>query len=53
MGYNLYDVVYEKNGEEYEDFFLIHSGRPRKGDYCRITEISENLFLVTEINPEL
>lgn len=53
MGYNLYDVVYEKDGKECEDFFLIHGTRPRKGDHCRIAEISENLFLVTEINPEV
>lgn len=53
MGYNLYDVVYEKDGEEYEDFFLIHGGRPRVSDRCRIAEVSENLYLVTDRDPEV
>jgi len=53
LGYNLYDVKYEKNGKEYEDFFLIKGERLIIGEYCRIVELSEKLFLVTERNPEV
>jgi hypothetical protein len=53
LGYNLYDVKYEKNGREYEDFFLIKGERLAIGEQCRIIELSEKLFLVTERNPEV
>ena len=53
LGYNLYDVHYEKNGQEKEDFFLIKGPRLKASDRCRIAELSEQLFLVTEVNPEV
>ncbi|MBN4079626.1 hypothetical protein JYT60_00140 [bacterium AH-315-C08] len=52
MGYNLYDVRYKKNGREYERFFLVKGERLRKNERCLIAELSEQLFLVTERNPE-
>nr|VFK24115.1 MAG: hypothetical protein BECKMB1821G_GA0114241_100728 [Candidatus Kentron sp. MB] len=53
MGYNLYDVYYERNGHECKDIFLVKGGVPRKGERCRIIEISEQLYVVTERNPEV
>jgi hypothetical protein len=53
LGYNLYDVKYKKNGNEYEDFFLVKGSRLRQSESCRIVELSEKLFLVTERNPEV
>ena len=52
MGYNLYDVHYKKNGREYEHFFLVKGERLGKSERCRIAELSEQLFLVTERNLE-
>ena len=51
LGYNLYDVQYEQNGQEREDFFLVKGSRLKTDDRCRIVELSEQLFLVTEKNP--
>ena len=53
MGYNIYDVHYERNGNECEDFFLVKGPRLRKNERCRIVEISEQLYVVTERNPEV
>lgn len=51
MGYNLYDVKYQKNGNEFENFFLVKGERLKESETCRIFEVSEQLFLVTERNP--
>jgi hypothetical protein len=53
LGYNIFDVHYEKNGREYQDYWLAKGGRLRKNEQCRIVEISEQLYLVTERNPEV
>lgn len=55
MGYNLYDVTYERDGKEYEEFFLIKTKgeRLRDGESCRIMELSEQLYLVTDRNPKV
>jgi hypothetical protein len=53
MGYNIFDVHYEKNGKEYQDYLLAKGERLRKNEQCRIIEISELLYLVTERNPEV
>ena len=53
MGYNLYDVHYTRNGKEYEHFFLVKGERLKVNERCRIAEISEQLYLVTERNPEV
>jgi len=53
MGYNLYDVKYTKDDIEQESFFLIKGDRLKKEEKCRIIEISEHLFLVTERNPQV
>lgn len=53
LGYNMYKVHYERNGQECEDLFLVKGGRLKKNERCRIIEISEQLFLVTERNPEV
>ena len=53
MGYNIYDVLYEKNGREHQDYFLIKCGRLHKNETYRIVEISEQLYLVTDKNPEV
>jgi len=53
LGYNLYDVTYERNGQEREDFFLVKAPRLKANDRCRIAELSEQLFIVTERNPDV
>lgn len=53
MGYNIYDVHYKRDNNECEDFFLVKGKRLQKDERCRIVEISEQLFLVTERNPEV
>ncbi|MCW0218422.1 MAG: hypothetical protein OJI67_08890, partial [Prosthecobacter sp.] len=53
LGYNLYDVKYEKGGIECEDFFLVKGTRLKPLDRVRITCLSEQLFLVSEINPDV
>jgi hypothetical protein len=53
MGYNIYDVKYERNGNECEDFFLVRGDRLKKNERCRIIEISEQLYVVTDRNPEI
>jgi hypothetical protein len=51
MGYNLYEVRYEQNHTECENFFLVKGNRLQKNDECRIVEISEQLYLVTDRDP--
>jgi hypothetical protein len=51
MGYNIYDVLYKRDGKELQDFFLVKGARLSKDDTCRIAELSERLFLVTERIP--
>lgn len=53
LGYNIYDVFYERNGKECEDFFLVKGERLKKNERCRIVEVSEQLYVVTERNPEV
>ncbi len=50
MGYNIYDVHYKRDGHDFEDFFLVKGTRLGKNESCRIVELSERLFLVTERN---
>ncbi len=53
IGYNIYDVKYIKNTNvEYQSFLLIKGNRLKKGESCRIVELSECLFLVTDRNPK-
>lgn len=53
IGYNLYGVKYIRDGIEREDFFLVKGERLSIGENCRIIELSEQLFLVTERNPKV
>ena len=55
MGYRLYNVHYECNGYEYEDLFLVKvkENRLQKNEQCRIVEISEQLYVVTQRSPEV
>ncbi len=53
MGYGLYTVRYERNGHDCEDAFLVKGSRLRKNERCRICEISEQLYVVTERSPEV
>ena len=53
MGYNIYDVKYDKNGRELQTFFLIKGDRLKKGEKCQIVELSEHLYFVTTRNPEV
>lgn len=53
MGYNIYDVTYEKNGREYQNFFLVKGERLKAGESCRLVEVSEQLFVVTNRNPKV
>jgi hypothetical protein len=53
LGYNLYDVVYVKDNNECEGFFLVKGDRLSSDDQCRCVELSEQLYLVTERNPEV
>lgn len=53
IGYNIYDVTYIRDNKEDQSFFLIKGDRLKKNEQCRIVEISEHLFLVTERNPEV
>ena len=48
MGYNIYDVQYMRDGREFQDFFLSKGVRLNPNETCRIVELSERLFLVTE-----
>jgi hypothetical protein len=50
LGYNLYKVTYERNNSEYEDTFIVKGARLVAGDTCRVVELSEQLYLVTERN---
>lgn len=47
-GYNLYDVTYNRNGYERVDVFLVKAPRLKTDERCRIAELSEQLFIVTE-----
>lgn len=53
LGYNLYDVTYVRGTKEYESFFLVKGSRLCPDELCRCVELSEQLFLVTERNPEV
>lgn len=53
MGYNIYTVRYERNGHDCEDLFLVKGSRLRKNERCRLFEISEQLYVVTERSPEV
>lgn len=53
LGYNLYDVTYQRNGHEREDFFLVKAPRLKADERCRIAELSEQLFIVTDRNPDI
>lgn len=53
MGYNLYDVTFDNQGIEQQAFFLVKGERLKKGDKCRISELSEQLNLVTERNSKI
>ena len=53
MGYNIYNIKYEKNGKESESFLLIKGDRLKINEKCRIIEVSEHLLLVTDRNPEV
>ncbi|MBS9783658.1 MAG: hypothetical protein KGV46_03800 [Pasteurella sp.] len=53
LGYNIYDVKYYKENEEQQAFFLIKGNRLKKDEQCRIVEVSEYLFLVTDRNPHI
>lgn len=53
IGYNLYDIRYERDGHEREDFFLVKGERPNPQERVRIVELSEQLWLATERNPEV
>ncbi len=48
MGYNLYNVRYERDSLEFEDLFLVKGDRLQVGETCRIRQISECLYLVTK-----
>ena len=53
MGYSLYNVRYERNGHDCEDVFLVKGSRLRKNERCRLVEISEQLYVVTQRSPEV
>jgi len=53
LGYNLYKVTYERNNFEYEDTFIVKGERLLSGDICRVAELSEQLYLVTDRNLEV
>lgn len=53
MGYNIYDVRYERNGNECQNFLLVKGPRLRKEELCRIVQISEQLYVVTERDPKV
>ncbi|MCY1636391.1 hypothetical protein [Marinifilum sp. D737] len=53
FGYNLYNISYEQNSEIIEKCCLVQGKKPLKNDKCRIIVLSENISLVTEINPKI
>ena len=53
IGYNIYDVKFKRDEKEFQSFFLIKGERLKKGEICRIINISDHLCLVTERNPEV
>lgn len=53
LGYNLYDVTYKQNNQLH-DAYIIHKGNTLfPDDVCRLAEVSEQLFLCTELNKEI
>jgi hypothetical protein len=53
LGYNLFDVTYVQNDKTY-NAYIIHKGLALfPNDICRIAEISDKLYLATEINKEI
>ena len=53
IGYKVNDVKYKKDNRGFKSFFFIKGGRLKKGESCRIVELSKNIFLVTERNPKV
>lgn len=53
IGYNIYDVKYQKDGKELQSYFLTKGERLKRGENCRIIDLSEHLQLVTERNPKV
>ncbi len=53
MGYNIYHVHYERDDHDCEDSFLVKGRRLQKNERCRIFEISEQFYIVTERSPEV
>lgn len=51
IGYNIYDVKYKRDNKEFQSYFLVKGDRLKKDEKCRIVEMSEHLFLVTEKKP--
>lgn len=52
-GYNMYGVKYKRDKEDFQSIFLIKGDRLKKGEECRIVELSEHICLVTERNPKV
>lgn len=48
LGYGIYDVCYVRNGKPCQDFFLVKGERLEKGEHCRVAEVSQQMFVVTE-----
>lgn len=53
VGYNLYEVTYQRNNKQYQDFCLVKSPRLMVNEQCRMIEVSEKLFIITERNPKV
>jgi len=53
MGYGIYNVRYELDGKEFEDFFLVKGERLQTDQKYKIQRISECLYIVTERIPKV
>ncbi|PKQ62525.1 hypothetical protein BZG02_12440 [Labilibaculum filiforme] len=53
FGYNLYNISYEQNSEILDKCCLVKGSKPKKDSYCRIIDLSENISLITQINPKI
>ncbi|MCW3787226.1 hypothetical protein [Plebeiibacterium sediminum] len=51
LGYSLLHVVYEKDGETNQKSCLVKGTRPKKNDICRIVDLSDNISVISELNP--
>lgn len=47
--YNLYEVRYTRDGQEFNSSFLCKDGELGVGDECRLSEISDGLFSITKV----